>query len=510
MVNTANNPAPAPNLVGVQYNNGPTAPAPGWNLFQTPAFHNFATLPGGVAVAIPHPPAAQQPGPPLPPPPPTTNPSNDMEEEDEDVQKAIADSLNVDIYDTTPENIIIRLLTTNVKLCLEVSTILYEEYTFEVHIHSNGVEFLHFDRIPTLETWGLAIEKTMGAFKTKGHFCFHRMKHLEFVFFGGDPKDRLAGLRMRESTQKLVSFLRTERKPLMSLKIRFEYEQADQDKDWGLSNAVTDEFGTFWSTLEKQSDKSKSKNKNKKTWREPRTSIMHEVSNIQLVCAPLKALRNVSKFDLQFPAELEGNKTLTIYASTIETTIKSCELSDDDQDEIMREEMLMDARRDKELQIAGAGGYYHQDRKLVGDDRIAGGMIAASEFMMDEVEVEEVGGLIRPFGGQLSAARFRGQDYEMGEDIEFADISDSELQALEEDFDVEPEEENEELDTLPSPSYPATLTSAGSFRAPDRLGFEESNHLFRELDAEMVASTRNMHRTHRVEEADAFGPLNST
>jgi hypothetical protein len=502
----ANPPPPAPNLIGMNFGNGaaavgnhvppnhwPHPPVPAINP-NLPTFHNFVTMPGGLTV--PYPPQQQQ----LPPPLLSQQSNSTTDEEEADnVAKAIAESRKADMHDATPENLVTKLLTTNVQLCLEVSTILYEEYTFEMHIHPGGVEFLHFNRIPTLETWGLAIDKTMGAFKTQGHFCFHRMKHLEFVFFGGDPQDRLAGLRMRECLRKLISFIRTEREPLTSLKVRFEYEQAEKNKNWDLDNAMTDEVGNFWSTAERQSGNGRNRN----VWRDPRSSILHKVFNVQLVCAPLKALRNVSNVKLQFPGELRGNEEIVAYGSSLEAMMKSQVLTDEAQDEIMREEMMMDARRDKELEQAGAGGYYKQAREVVDLDQDGGGFMEATKFLMDENEVEEEDGLVEPFGasrGQQSAAQHHGDDFEMEVDSDFGNLTDFDMDDLNDDSEDEEEEDDD-----PSSGFPATLASANSYRRDERLDAEEQNRLLQELEADWEATEHDIHRTSRIEEPDVFG-----
>ena len=63
----------------------------------------------------------------------------------------------------------------------------------------------------------------------------------------------------------------------------------------------------------------------------------------------------------------------------------SGQISNEEQDEVMREDMVMDARRDKELEIAGAGGYYrHIQQGLAG-------FVDAAELLVDEGDLEEDG-----------------------------------------------------------------------------------------------------------------------
>lgn len=324
------------------------------------------------------------------------------DEEDPEVQQAILESIKQSRYDPTPEGLTLTLLTLNVNLCLEISTILYEEYTFNVNIYSDGVEFLHFARIPTLENWGLEIENTLNAFKTKGLFCFQRMKHLNFVFFGKDPTNRLAALRMRESMRKLITFLKREESPVCDITVSFEYEPKDLKKEADRSNCLEDENGAaFWSNKAKDIGPVKAFT--------PRESILHDVFNIQLVCAPLKLLRkiqNVIKF--QFPGEMRDNQVLKAYGDEISALVMSEDMTDEDQLDIMREDMLMDARRDKEMIEAGAGGYFHPPQNVVGE---MGDYLPEPRQLLNERDIEDdnLEGLLA-FASQAPPARGHSEE----------------------------------------------------------------------------------------------------
>ncbi|KIW08930.1 uncharacterized protein PV09_00846 [Verruconis gallopava] len=366
-----------------------------------PAFHNFVAMPTGQIIHQ----AAHTPPISVPQVRRQNHQNLDLTassgETKKDVQSAIIASKKMDSHDATPTNAILTLLTTNVKLCLEVSTILFEEYTFEVHIHPNGVDLLHFDRIPTLETCGQEIENAMAVFESKGHFCFNRMKHVEFVFFAGRPDDRLAGLRMRESLRRLIHLLKkdkdeNEKNRVTSIKVRFDYEQAREWEKFSLANSITDRTGNFWLAVAKKADAASSLTE-LSTMYEPRESIMHKVYNVQLVSAPLKALRHVHNVEIEFPPEISHNPELIAYALEVKALAQSRDFTKEAQEELMREEMIMDARRDKELANAGAGGYYKPVQPEFGDQFVTDDSTEASPLMMKEDEIEEPG-LVQPFG----------------------------------------------------------------------------------------------------------------
>ena len=366
-------------------------------------------------------------------------------------------------YDDAAERMVIPLMRACQQLCFEVSKIMYEEYTFEIHIHYDGVELLGFDRIPTLENWGAEIEKTMGAFKSEKHFCFQRMKHLDFVYFGPNPKDRLAALRMRETTRKLVSFLKKEKKPLTSVKVSFEYEKKDNDEVYGVHNAITDEFGTFWTSdekIERGDDEVRA-------WRDPRSSIFHDAFNVQLVSSPLKNLHGVSKVAFQYPHGIGSHEQLAADTRQVMGLMKTTQISLETQEEIMREEMIMDARRDKELELAGAGGYY----KLPQIDA-HGEYMEASEFLVTEQELEEEG-LLAPFEYDNVLEDYRGDAMrdiarawrmDPSPDVEMAGAETGSGAA----FTVRRPD---------SASAPASLASAGSLNNTNGQAVEQSNTL---------------------------------
>lgn len=189
-------------------------------------------------------------------------------------------------YPRDRENMFLPLLTTNKKISAEVSTILYEEYTFELHIHADGLDFLDLPRLNVLDDYGL-IENVLckeKQFKDAGAFSFRRIKHWRIVLFGGDPADRTAGMRMRQMMVLLVELFEKE-EHLTSIEIRFTVEQAGMDKQ-----------GTFWSITKDHTG---------------RRSIWESVTNIELITSPLLTLREVNGgVKLALPVEITAASDL--------------------------------------------------------------------------------------------------------------------------------------------------------------------------------------------------------
>lgn len=239
------------------------------------------------------------------------------------------------------DNMILPLMLTCRQFCIEVSTIMYEEYTFELHVHHDGLDFLDLKRINILEDYGV-FENTLckyGKFESTGSFSFRRMKHLKFVLWGGNPTDRTAGMRMRHTINKLIDLLVDEEKPLTTLVIEFE-----QDVD-----AKDDRIGSFW--------------RNNST-HEARSSIWHCVSNIELITSPFMRLRNVSKIGLDLPVGVEDTNSFA-YRQHFCSTLRETEpIVTDGLVSYEHEQMVMDAVMDYQLQHAPVPteGYYHPDK----------------------------------------------------------------------------------------------------------------------------------------------------
>lgn len=285
-----------------------------------------------------------------------TNLSNDDEDPEQDME--LQRALRTAALDPTAECMAMALLLTNKLFCNEVSQTLYEEYTFEIHIHANGVDLLHFPQIPTLESYGQEIANTMGVFKTTGHFCFHRMNHLEFVLWGGDPKDRTAGMRMVESVRKLVNMRQEGAVPLTELKIRFELEETPFETDEGEANEYYDEIGTFWTN---------------KIRKEARASIQHGMSMVQLLCTPFEVLREVHAVSVALPEGIKTDNKLLDYAAYLTQKVKgNTALDAADKRLLQLERIFTDSRWDYDMQHSEypSGGYYNPQREASGKPEI--------------------------------------------------------------------------------------------------------------------------------------------
>jgi hypothetical protein len=248
--------------------------------------------------------------------------------------------------DPSAENMVRNLMLVNQKLCLEVAEIMYEEYTFEIHIHAQGVDFLHLPRIPAIqeEEYGPTIESELAAFQRHRQFCFQRMKHIEFVMWGGDPKKRTDGLHMRQTVRKLVDMLLREKEPVVEIKARFELAEPVVTNKNTESDHFYDELGTFWkNNIEKRA----------------RLSIFNNITNVELVCAPLESLRGVNKVRLTLPAGVRDDHGLVNYKRIFEYTLTTkSRISADKYDKIkLQEQTTMEAAIDYDMK----NGQYHLD-----------------------------------------------------------------------------------------------------------------------------------------------------
>jgi hypothetical protein len=270
----------------------PNTPQTGNPIAQPPVTLNFQTGPAPIAgnAAIFNTPV---------PPPPATRPANP--ENDEDLQKALRAGMD----DPSPERMTVPLLCVSTQFCSEVAEVLYEEYTFEVHIHSKGIDFLHLPRILTLETYGQEVQNALNFFSPTSKFCFQRMKHVEFVLLGGDPKDRSAAVRIQETVRKLVEMLKQEKDGLREMTIRIALEETEFVTEEGEVNEYWDEIGNFWvNNIEKRA----------------RRSILSVQSNVEFVCKPFEEL-HTEKAALILPVGLEDDFDTNTYKAILESAV---------------------------------------------------------------------------------------------------------------------------------------------------------------------------------------------
>jgi hypothetical protein len=276
--------------------------------------------------------------------------------DDEELQKLISKNG----VDPTRECITLNLLCVNQKFCGEVAEILYEEYTFEVHIYDKGVDFLHIPRIDSLETYGMPLEQAMSKFSPTSKFCFQRMKHLEFIFWGGDPKHRTAAIRMQETARKLVEMLKLENNPLSELTVRLEMEPTTWPVNDGEEHEYWDEIGNFWVNQIEQ---------------RARKSILNAKTNLEFVCKPFEELRAI-KAALVLPVGLEDDFDINTYKAVFESAITV------DQKAEARDAEVANWIREHEEKLAEAAKEYDYEMKYT-----------KAGFNMDESEDEDISGL---------------------------------------------------------------------------------------------------------------------
>lgn len=204
----------------------------------------------------------------------------------EEELNGLNEAVHEEQYDAIPLNMTLNLMSTHPLFATEISTILYEEYTFEIRVHPNGIDFLHLPRIATYEYYGTELAQQMAQFQKQGHFSFQRMRHLSFVLVGGSVESRTATWRMRKNIEDLVEMIGD----LASLEVRF----SGDDAFWKVGGRVR--MGTA------------------------------DVSVVEMVCAPFAAgLYGVGKVDVFLPEALEEDENLLEWQEWIENRIVGSE-----------------------------------------------------------------------------------------------------------------------------------------------------------------------------------------
>ena len=193
----------------------------------------------------------------------------------------------------------IPLLLTCRQWCAEMTTLLYEEHEFELGVHPSGIDFLKQPRAPAMGDLPEAMVKSAG-----------QMQHFRVVFYGPNPSDRLATTNMRVSAEKLARLLLVRDIPVISVEVCF-----------GLCVKPFDSKGDFWAHHEKTTTFDEASDKYV-TWRKARGSIIHGVTNYELVSAPLKQLRGICRVTFTLPDGCE-DPALQAYANEFKGTVES-------------------------------------------------------------------------------------------------------------------------------------------------------------------------------------------
>lgn len=231
----------------------------------------------------------------------------------------IKQALQEERYDALPTNVTISLMTTHSLFATEIATILYEEYTFDIRIHADGVDFLHLPRIHTYEYYGNELATTMAQFQQEGHFCLQRMRHLCFVLVGGDIEERTATWRMRKNVQDLVGMVACD---LASLDIRFsgddEFWIVDDGREAG-EKGMRARLG------------------------------MKDVSVVEMVCSPFAAgLSGVGTVEVALPEGLEEVEGLNEWKGWFEGKVMGSEGVEKDPTKELKEIAMFEATREWE------------------------------------------------------------------------------------------------------------------------------------------------------------------
>lgn len=201
------------------------------------------------------------------------------------------EALQEEQWDALPTNTTVNLMTTHSLFATEISTILYEEYTFEIRVHADGIDFLHLPRIATYEYYGNELANQMAHFQAQGHFCLQRMRHLSFVLVGASIESRTATWRIRKNVEDLVGMVGE----LASLNVRF----SGDDEFW-----IVDEG--------EESQRAR--------------MGMKAVSVAEMVCAPFSAgLSGVGEVEVALPEGLEEVEGLVEWKGWFEGKIGGSE-----------------------------------------------------------------------------------------------------------------------------------------------------------------------------------------
>jgi hypothetical protein len=196
-------------------------------------------------------------------------------------------------------NRVADLMVLNKKLCEQVAEVLYEERTYNIHVHQGqmnaGIEFLHVGRQP-LQYQADVKDGRFAKFSPGELFGFSRLKKMEISIYPGDGKCRHTAINTYYMLLALVNLLSNrEDNPgtrITSLDIRFVATHSQPHNVMqGRSTIMTAE-SPWWDAYNNK----------------PRETSFHGISDIQLMLQPFARLFGVHNVDIIAPAKVAGHQ----------------------------------------------------------------------------------------------------------------------------------------------------------------------------------------------------------
>jgi hypothetical protein len=205
-------------------------------------------------------------------------------------------------------NRVADLMVLNKKLCEQVAEVLYEERTYNIHVHQGqmnaGIEFLHIGRQP-LQYQADVKDARFAKFSPGEVFGFSRLKKMEISIYPGDGKCRHTAINTYYMLLALVNLLSNrENEPgnrITSLDIRFVATYSTTHNVMqGRSRIMTAE-SPWWDVA---NDK-------------PRETSFHGISDIQLMLQPFARLFGVHNVDIIAPAKVAQHQPTVLFVRAL-------------------------------------------------------------------------------------------------------------------------------------------------------------------------------------------------
>lgn len=213
------------------------------------------------------------------------------------------------------------LLTLNRQLCAEISTIIYEERTFAIHVYDGikdgGIEFINAGR-QKLAYKDSVEDARFYKFIENDVFGFGRMKKIEITIFPSVFEDRHNALWTHYMMLALCKMLdRRDKDRITALTVIFAKEIVVRSAKGVPQKIVKAE--DYWYDQEAKA---------------PRTTSFHGITNIELMLKPLARLPEVHNVNIVVPTSIRNNSLMSNIAQ-LEQSMRSKDMIVTDEDDLL-------------------------------------------------------------------------------------------------------------------------------------------------------------------------------
>lgn len=217
------------------------------------------------------------------------------------------------------------LMTLNKQICSELAEVVYEERTFEIHVHEGlkdgGIEFINAGRQP-LQYKDTSADTRFWKFKTNDAFGFDRLKKIKIIIFPANDDCKHNSINTYFMNSALCRMLERPsddgKNRIKSLDVSFAAPNVDASR-LTTRRAIQRAEHYWWDP-----DSAR-----------PRETSVHNLPNVQLVLRAFTTLTDAHNVSINLPVEVSSDIQTASFVSRLEASMRSkdgTEFTDDNLD----------------------------------------------------------------------------------------------------------------------------------------------------------------------------------